>query len=114
MEFLATKFHTAAQKEKFTKDIIRFIDGGFKGRFTKSMYEGLHCSGNFGFIAHYNIDGFKYEQFGTEDRQEDFLRQLKRGCLRDLHTQRKAELWGDVKTALIEHYDWEDGFSHLY
>lgn len=111
MEFIATKFTTAEQKAKFTKDVIRFIDGGFKGRFTKAMYEGLH--GHFGFIAHYNIDGFKYEQFSTEDRQEDFLRTLKRNCLRDQHSSR-PDIWSDVKTALVEHYSWDDEFSYLY
>lgn len=104
-DFTATQFHTAAEKAKFTNDLIRFIDGGFKGRFTKSLYQGLHCSGYFSFIAHYNIHGFHEEKFSTEDRQQEFLADLERASVRDMHTGR-ADIWADVKTVLVRHYQW--------
>lgn len=105
-EFVATKFTTAAEKAKFTNDLIRFIDGGFKGRFTKSLYQGLHCSGYFGFIAHYDLQGFEYEKFSTADRQAEFMDDMERVCGRDMHLTSRPDLWFDVKKALVRHYDW--------
>lgn len=104
-DFTATKFHTAEEKAKFTNDLIRFIDKGFTGRFTKSLYQGLHCSGYFSFIAHYNLEGFHYEKFSTPDRCEEFMEDLERASVRDAHSGR-YDLWCDVKMALIRHYDW--------
>lgn len=106
-QFIATKFDTAAEKAKFTNALIKFIDGGYKGRFTKALYQGLHCSGYFDFIAHYNIDGFKWEKFSDKERQELFFADMKRACIRDMDTDR-IHLWSDVKKALAQHY----GFAH--
>lgn len=104
-DFTATEFHTAEEKAKFTNDLIRFIDKGFQGRFTKSLYQGLHCSGYFGFIAHYNLEGFRYEKFSTADRCEEFMADLERASVRDAHSGR-YDLWCDVKMALIRHFNW--------
>lgn len=106
-EFIATQFHTAEEKAKFTNDLIRFIDGEFKGRFTKSLYQGLHCSGYFRFIAHYDINGFHYEKFSDRTRQDEFMNDLADACLRDMHMTGRADLWTDVKTILVKHYGWD-------
>ena len=105
-DFIATKFTTAEDKAKFTNELIRFIDGGFKGRFTKRLYEGLHCSGYFGFIAHYNIHGFHDEKFSTPARQDEFMADLERVSARDMHNSSRPDLWFDVKKTLVRHYDW--------
>ena len=56
------KFITAAQKAAVAKRFESFIKSGFKrSLFSKNLYHYLML--HFGFIAHYNIDGFYTERF---------------------------------------------------
>ena len=62
MEFIDTKFMTADEKTQVYNALVRFIDSGFKrSKFTKALYSYLSL--NFGFIAHYNLDGFWQARF---------------------------------------------------
>jgi hypothetical protein len=66
MKFNDGQFLKSADKEKIAKAFDRFVKGGFKRtQFTKDLYK--HLSLHFGFIAHYNIDGFYSNRF--EDLQ---------------------------------------------
>jgi hypothetical protein len=57
MKFSNSKFMTIEEKTKVLSGFEKFIKGDFKrSLFTKSMYQYLSL--NFGFIAHYNIEGF--------------------------------------------------------
>ena len=60
--FNDSDFLTASEKEKIYSDLQKFIDSGFKRiKFTKALYKYLSL--NFGFIAHYNIEGFFMARF---------------------------------------------------
>ena len=66
------KFLTAQDKANIYKAFARFIKGEFDPRkFTKSLYQ--HLSGQFGFIAHYDLGGFYHARFGDpEGRMKTF------------------------------------------
>ena len=60
----------------------------------------LH-KGYFGFIAHYDTNGFYDEQLSTPERRNRFLKDLADSCERDAHLGR-PDLWSDVKAVLIQ------------
>ncbi|OPX89440.1 MAG: hypothetical protein A4E53_01517 [Pelotomaculum sp. PtaB.Bin104] len=62
-----TKFFTAKQKERAYKCFIRVLKERNIDKIDKNLYEHLiqHC----GFIAHYNIHGFKAEYSGGDFRR---------------------------------------------
>jgi hypothetical protein len=67
----ATKWDAVADKEKFIKHFARFLKSGCKRTlFYKWFY--IRLSMCFGFIAHYNINGFYSEKFSTPSRINDF------------------------------------------
>jgi hypothetical protein len=56
----------------------KFVESGYeRKKFTQDLYRALHFS--FGFIAHYDIDGFYAERFaGWERRANTFAQILER------------------------------------
>jgi len=70
--YVATQYSTSADKEKFAKQFVRFVEGGFKPtQFPKWFYNRLN--GCFGHIAHFNQGGFYDVWFSSKTRQRDFL-----------------------------------------
>lgn len=83
--------------------LLRFIDAGYpRDKFTTRLYDNLATYGGFGFIAHYDREGFYEEKFSTPERQERFLVDLQRRCERESGHDR-PDLWCDVKEALAVH-----------
>ncbi len=71
MVLTATKWSTVEDKEKFLKHFERFVASGYKRTlFYKWFY--IRLSMMFGFIAHYNINGFYAEYFADDGRQAIF------------------------------------------
>lgn len=63
MNFKDGQFLKAEEKAKIAKTFERFLKSGLKRTiFTRALYQ--HLSLHFGFIAHYNIDGFYQARFG--------------------------------------------------
>ena len=59
--FIATKYDSIEQKQKFAKQFIKFVESDFnRNKFPKWFYDTLHNT--FGHIAHYNKNGF-YNHF---------------------------------------------------
>ncbi|UOR02385.1 hypothetical protein MUN77_03450 [Leucobacter allii] len=82
--------------------LLRFIAADCpRERFTRSLYQGLSTHGYFGFIAHYDLDGFYDAQLSAPERRASFLNELRRDCERDAHLDR-PDLWSDVKRVLAE------------
>lgn len=74
MQYTATQFSTAKDKEKFVKHFIRFVKKDFpKSMFNKKFYSRL--SNTFGHIAHYDIAGFWETFFTSTQRKVVFLQQ---------------------------------------
>jgi hypothetical protein len=93
---------TPERKARFVSSLLKFIRDGFpRERFTRQLYMGLSTHGYFGFIAHYDLDGFHHAQFSTPDRQARFLKQLRSCCARDSKLDR-PDLWTDVKAVLLD------------
>lgn len=91
---------TPERKARFVNALLRFVAADCpRERFTRFLYDGLSTHGYFGFIAHYNLDGFYEAQLSTPDRRARFLRELRRECERDAHHDR-PDLWSDVKRVL--------------
>ena len=64
----ATQYLTVEQKEKVLKNLIRFVESGFKRPlFTKDLYNNLNSM--FGHIANYDLDTFYFTWFSTKERQ---------------------------------------------
>ena len=56
-QFIATKWEPAEQKAKFANHFVKFVKSGYKySLFHKWFYNRLSMC--FGFIAHYNKNGF--------------------------------------------------------
>jgi len=71
--FCPTKFDSAAQKEKFVKHFLRFVEKDFpESLFYKWFYNRL--SNTFGHIAHYSKSGFYGTFFTTTADKIRFLR----------------------------------------
>ncbi|GAB2562210.1 hypothetical protein [Leucobacter ruminantium] len=78
---------TPERKARFVNALLRFIAADCpRERFTRSLYDGLSNHGYFGFIAHYNLDGFYEAQLSTPDRRARFLNDLRQDCGRDAPT----------------------------
>lgn len=72
MNYTATKWSTAEDKEKFVKHFIKFVEKGFPQLlFTKAFYHRL--MNTFGHIAHYNQLGFWEEFFTNSANKARFL-----------------------------------------
>jgi hypothetical protein len=72
----ATQWSTVQDKEKFIAHFERFLNSGCKRTlFYKWFY--VRLSMMFGFIAHYNINGFYSEKFSSKERIQDFLHSIK-------------------------------------
>jgi hypothetical protein len=69
---------TSTQKSKIYKNFVSFLNNHFKPTsFKKDIYE--HCHLHCGFIAHYNINGFYGEYFGTAARFHKIANGRKKG-----------------------------------
>lgn len=76
--FVATQFETTEEKAQFANRLVKLIAGDFKpSLFTKKLYSDLSLS--FGFIAHYDRDGFYQSQLSTLPRRINFLKTLYQG-----------------------------------
>ena len=76
--FTATQFDSAQDKADFANRLVKLIKGDFKPTlFTKKLYHDLALS--FGFIAHYDRDGFYAAQMSTLPRRLGFLKSLYHG-----------------------------------
>lgn len=75
--FVTSRFHTAAQKEKLFKSLTKFIlEGCMADKFTKALYR--QTMNMFGFIAHYDRNGFISEYFETQEGKLEFLNMIRR------------------------------------
>lgn len=73
-QFTPTRHDSAADKARFANVFVRFVESGFKETlFPKWFYTRLSMT--FGHIAHYNQQGFYFEQFSSTRRRIEFLRQ---------------------------------------
>lgn len=98
---------TPERKARFVNEFLRFAAAGYpRERFTRRLYLGLSTHGYFGYIAHYNLDGFYDAQLSTPERQEGFRRELARSCARDAQ-QDRPDIWSDVKGILAQHFPHE-------
>jgi hypothetical protein len=71
--YTATEWDSVEDKEKFAKHFKRFVQSDFKrGLFYRWFYNRLHMT--FGFIAHYNLDGFYTTYFEDAEGKNEFLR----------------------------------------
>jgi hypothetical protein len=91
---------TANIKEKLVKEFEKFILSGFqKTKFTKALYK--HLSLNFGFIAHYDLNGFYEARFADPiGRVQTFTSIIDASlwCFKDENTGGNA----DLNTAIRE------------
>lgn len=74
--FTDGQFMTAAEKEKVYKGFVKFVASDFqRTKFTKAMYSFLNLS-SFGFIAHYDIDGFYSCRFANPKGRIETLKAI--------------------------------------
>lgn len=75
--FVSTQFSTTEDKASFANHLLQFIAEDFsKSKFTEKLYRRL--SNTFGFIAHYDRDGFWHTYFEDTDGKIAFLWQIVR------------------------------------
>ena len=73
--YTPTQWSTSADKEKFYKHTLRFVQGGFKETvFYKWYYKRLSLC--FGHIAHYNKVGFYDTWFATPGKQLSWIQHV--------------------------------------
>lgn len=71
-----TEFYAVEDKEKFINHFIRFAKSGYKRTiFPQWFYYRL--SNCFGFIAHYDINGFYEEKFSSLERIAQFKNDIR-------------------------------------
>ena len=76
--YTPTQFDTAADKLKFAKQFVRFVESDFKETiFPKWFYNRLSMT--FGHIAHYNQSGFYATFFTSTAGKVNFLKQTVSG-----------------------------------
>lgn len=93
---------TPERKARFVNELLRFLAADCpRERFTKRLYLGLSNHGYFGFIAHYDIDGFYDAQLATPERRRSFLETLARRSRHDARLDR-PDIWSDVKAVLAQ------------
>jgi hypothetical protein len=74
MQYTATQWNTAEDKEKFVKHFMQFVKKDFpQSMFNKKFYQRL--SNTFGHIAHYDIGGFWDTFFTNTQGKVIFLQQ---------------------------------------
>ena len=79
-QFVDSTHDSAADKAAFANRLVRLIAGDFRPTlFSRVLYQDLHLS--FGFIAHYDRDGFYAAQLSTLPRRISFLKILYSGGL---------------------------------
>jgi len=72
-QFVATQWDGPADKAQFANHFVRFVESGFKrSLFHKRFYTRLSMM--FGFIAHFNVDGFYATYFVTTAGRLAFVR----------------------------------------
>jgi hypothetical protein len=77
-QFVASQHDSAANKATFANRLVRLIAGDFRPTlFSHALYQDLHLS--FGFIAHYDRDGFYAAQLSTLPLRINFLKTLYAG-----------------------------------
>jgi hypothetical protein len=96
-QFTPTKWETAQDKVRFTRQFVRFVRSDFAVKhFSDRFYRRLSMT--FGNIAHYNRSGFWSEFFTTIADKVRFLEQtLQHPCYGD-----PAWTYSDVERALQE------------
>jgi len=95
--FKSTEFMSASEKDRVFDGWKKFVDSGFKRHFfTKIIYEHLHL--NFGFIAHYDINGFYATYFEEPDDTTGFIQHI----IEDAPTY-KFEDYGDINGKMGEY-----------
>lgn len=98
-QFTPTQWDTAEQKAKFANHFVRFVESGFKkSLFFDWFYKRLSMT--FGFIAHYNREGFYDTWFLTFNSQLEFLKHIRNtnnGLYGDV-----AFTYSDVERAITE------------
>lgn len=73
--FQATEFATAEDKAWFGNQLLAFVEAGFpESKFTKALYDRLNAT--FGFIAHFNRDGFWDTYFTNIVDKIEFLKHI--------------------------------------
>jgi len=71
-DFPTPDYYSAADEAKFVNGVLKLIASDFAdAKLTKDLYNRLHCT--FGFIAHFNIHGFRAEYFRTTEDKVRFL-----------------------------------------
>lgn len=75
VEFVPSKWQSAAEKANFANRLAEFIAAGMPQRkFSKALYRDLiQC---FGFMGHYDVHGFASEHFGLPQHKAAFLEQI--------------------------------------
>ena len=74
-QFTATQWDAVEVKAEFANHLLTFILQEFpEAMFTHKFYDRLHLT--FGFIAHYNREGFKDFWFSTTATKADFIEAL--------------------------------------
>ena len=75
-QFTATQCYSVADKDKFVKHFVRFVESGYKETiFPKWFYVNL--SNTFGHIANYNKAGFYGRFFTTSEGIQEFWKHVK-------------------------------------
>ena len=71
-DFTPTQCYTSADKQKFAKTFIRFLNSGCNFNiFSKEFYN--HLSNCMGHIAHFNRHGFYSEWFASNYKRASFI-----------------------------------------
>ena len=97
------KYLSAAEKTKIALAFSRFVEHGFQQKhFTKALYKYLSL--HFGFIAHFNQEGFYSARFASPDgRKETYKAILQAGewNFRDANTIDCADLNKNIQQICI-------------
>lgn len=96
-KFKDVRFQTAEEKEKAYRTFQRIIDGRNINLLDKNLYEHLHL--HCGFIAHYDINGFKVEYSGTDG----FKRFIDNFVLYGQREMMYSEDYNDINGELIKY-----------
>lgn len=99
-QFKDVKFMSAKEKEEVLKDFKKLVAGGDMSNLTKRLYNHLHL--HCGFIAHYDIHGFKHEYNAPSDFVRFLEWLLEDRChndYRDINDEMKALAKAALPTA---------------
>jgi hypothetical protein len=99
MDFTATRWDTAEDKEAAAAAILRFVRSGFRrSLFTKRVYNALHVH-LFGHIAEYDQDGFYDRWFARTRGRVNWLRYVADGGAYGINGD-PSHTWSDVERYL--------------